>query len=546
MPKFGLKCFIGSFLLSLVAIFATTKAYLVMSLNDERKSEPLTHITAQNIDLFASNEEDDPIYEKFNKLNQTQDKVKSNDPAKITVVAENKENKKEDIADILYQPDNDEGIILAENENNNVLPLVEKEDVSQALEENNAISEDESEISRDNDDEDEVQIADASTAPQFKIPLMHKYSNKKSISVSNEADDSQIALANDNVALKNLGTKNKKAQVHNAEFSATMTAPQAENDDPWEVAETANRHTGKNAFNANKKAAETEEEQPVPYKMQKNLLIPIPEDIMNEENLIPQFSSSEENLKLEEELRAQKKLPPKKIVPTVKSGTDDKKSAEDEFDDIDEETSKSLTQSISDWFSGNKSAPKISAKSNKDQNNSIFNKLLGGDKKKSKKDADEDDEDEEQEETKKEVIPTELKLAFQPNRAEISGQTLEWLHAFAENVVKYENVIIEIRISNTAPTILQQKRLKLLYRILANNGVDYEKINIIFTDREPNSFIIRNVRYATEEEILAVKKKALERIKKAEKKARKAREKAMQEAEKEQQENLKKADNPWF
>ncbi len=546
MPKFGLKCFIGSFLLSLVAIFATTKAYLVMSLNDERKSEPLTHITAQNIDLFASNEEDDPIYEKFNKLNQTQDKVKSNDPAKTTVVAENKENKKEDIADILYQPDDNEGIILAENENNNVLPLVEKEDVSQALEENNAISEDESEISRDNDDEDEVQIADASTAPQFKIPLMHKYSNKKSISVSNEADDSQIALASGNIALKNLGTKNKKAQVHNAEFSATMTAPQAENDDPWEVAETANRHTGKNAFNANKKAAETEEEQPVPYKMQKNLLIPIPEDIMNEENLIPQFSSSEENLKLEEELRAQKKLPPKKIVPTIKSGTDDKKSAEDEFDDIDEETSKSLTQSISDWFSGNKSAPKISAKSNKDQNNSIFNKLLGGDKKKSKKDADEDDEDEEQEETKKEVIPTELKLAFQPNRAEISGQTLEWLHAFAENVVKYENVIIEIRISNTAPTILQQKRLKLLYRILANNGVDYEKINIIFTDREPNSFIIRNVRYATEEEILAVKKKALERIKKAEKKARKAREKAMQEAEKERQENLKKADNPWF
>ena len=68
MPKFGLKCFIGSFLLSLVAIFATTKAYLVMSLNDERKSEPLTHITGQNIDLFASNEEDDPIYEKFNKI----------------------------------------------------------------------------------------------------------------------------------------------------------------------------------------------------------------------------------------------------------------------------------------------------------------------------------------------------------------------------------------------------------------------------------------------------------------------------------------------
>jgi len=231
--------------------------------------------------------------------------------------------------------------------------------------------------------------------------------------------------------------------------------------------------------------------------MQKNLLIPIPEDIMNEENLIPQFSSSEENLKLEEELRAQKKLPPKKMAPTVHGGvTEDNKVAEDNFDDIDEETSKSLTKSISDWFSGNKNknAPKVAAKSNKDQNNSIFNKLLGGDKKKNKKDVDDDEEDEEEpEETKKEVIPTELKLAFQPNRAEISGQTLEWLHAFAENVVKYENVIIEIRISNTAPTILQQKRLKLLYRILANNGVDYDKINIcglIYSQKSPFIFIL--------------------------------------------------------
>ena len=96
-------------------------------------------------------------------------------------------------------------------------------------------------------------------------------------------------------------------------------------------------------------------------------------------------------------------------------------------------------------------------------------------------------------------------MSFQPNRAEISGQTLEWLHAFSENAVKYENVLVEIRISKSAPYELQQKRLKLLYRILANNGVEYNKVNIIFTDREQNSFIIRNVRYATEEE----QKKAL-------------------------------------
>jgi hypothetical protein len=61
-------------------------------------------------------------------------------------------------------------------------------------------------------------------------------------------------------------------------------------------------------------------------------------------------------------------------------------------------------------------------------------------------------------------------------------------------------VAIEIRIDRSASYELQQKRLKLLYKILANNGVEYQKINIIFTDREPNSFIIRNVRYVTREE----------------------------------------------
>ena len=71
-----------------------------------------------------------------------------------------------------------------------------------------------------------------------------------------------------------------------------------------------------------------------------------------------------------------------------------------------------------------------------------------------------------------------------------------------------EDVFIEIRIDKSAPYALQEKRLKLLYKILAGNGVDYHKINIIFTDREPNSFIIRNVRYASEEEKVKAMKRA--------------------------------------
>ena len=98
----------------------------------------------------------------------------------------------------------------------------------------------------------------------------------------------------------------------------------------------------------------------------------------------------------------------------------------------------------------------------------------------------------------KAIIPSELKLFFQPNRAEISGQTLEWLHAFSQNAVKDDDVMIEIRIDGSGSYELQQKRLNLLYTIFANNGVNYDKINIIFTARDPNSFIIRNVKYAVE------------------------------------------------
>lgn len=88
----------------------------------------------------------------------------------------------------------------------------------------------------------------------------------------------------------------------------------------------------------------------------------------------------------------------------------------------------------------------------------------------------------------------EMRLAFQPNRAEISGTTLKWIQAFANKVNSDRSVILEIRIDGTSSYALQQKRLNLLHNILTNKGVDYRKINTVFTTREPNSFIIRTVR----------------------------------------------------
>jgi hypothetical protein len=53
--------------------------------------------------------------------------------------------------------------------------------------------------------------------------------------------------------------------------------------------------------------------------------------------------------------------------------------------------------------------------------------------------------------------------------------------------------MLEVRIDGSATTLLQQRRLNLLYNILINKGVSYSQINTVFTTREPNSFILRMI-----------------------------------------------------
>ncbi|MBP5352407.1 MAG: hypothetical protein J6Y91_01405 [Alphaproteobacteria bacterium] len=514
MPKFGLKCFLGSFLLSLVAVFAAAKAYIVLTLNEkENVSEVPPYVTAQaqNIELFAVNEETDPLYEKFNELS----KNKSDDMDGLD------NSKPVDVSDSEATNDETDGVLYAENEELEETTDDSSLDIAQIADADDFESEVDVQVAEEEQEQEPaLEIADAKTAP-VAIPLVHHFNTEAgTVTVSDEASAAQIALASHDVAIDNLGTENKAAvteDIIGGIGDTTVELNPAAEDSPWEVAETANKHSSKNTLSSYKAQYSSEasamdqgdikqvaENNAVPYKMQKNLLVPIPEDIMNETDMTPQLSTSAENKKIEADLRAKHELPDQNISISAGKDSKDKSSAkllfgdnedeDEEGEDIDDETSRSLTESIAAWFSSAKDKPaknnkkiekKIDSQSNRDQSNSIFQKLLGI--------------------GSENVTPTELKLSFQPNRAEISGQTLEWLHAFSENAVKYENVLVEIRISKSAPYELQQKRLKLLYRILANNGVEYNKVNIIFTDREQNSFIIRNVRYATEEE----QKKAL-------------------------------------
>ena len=334
-----------------------------------------------------------------------------------------------------------------------------------------------------------------------------------------------MALASNNVRMQNLGTQNK---IASASVETSVPAEKVQETpyvDPWVVATAGNEHIAKNkldAINNSKEVknaaadlkapepAKSDNEKKVAYKMMKNILIPIPEDIANDENLTPQLSYSEENKKLS------KKLMQSGELSGDTSAHDDEETEKDSApaakpQDIgttplpqqpaaDSQTkssssSASLTDSIAAWFSSSAKDKSTNTESEKQSSSgsgdSAFSKLLGLGKKDNSG-----------------IAPSELKLAFQPNRAEISGQTLEWLKAFSDNAVKNDDVFIEIRIDGSGSYELQQKRLNLLYSILINNGVDYNKINIIFTDREPNSFIIRNVRYASEEDANKARKKA--------------------------------------
>lgn len=222
-------------------------------------------------------------------------------------------------------------------------------------------------------------------------------------------------------------------------------------------------------------------ETKVAYQMVPNLLIPIPDDIANDPNLTPQLSYSPDD------------------KPTKKDEAKESEAAtpNDEGGLNEDEKKTGLFKSITSWFAGNKDKskdenPQTEISQSSGQSRSTFdffgvgNKFPGQSK-------------------PAKILPAELRLSFQPNRAEISGQTLRWIHAFADNARDNDDLYIEIRIDGTSSFALQKKRLNLLSTILANRGVDYRKINIVFTSREPNSFIIRNIRFNNNEEVVISK-----------------------------------------
>ncbi len=319
--------------------------------------------------------------------------------------------------------------------------------------------------------------------------------NKK-IEIINSPDQNQLALAEKNIPIKSMIASSVKTEGDNSQQTPNWTTMEEKNNsnEPWVVAK-GTKHPKNNSVldqeyykNGEKENIQQALRTSAPFSSQedeilladsgmvKNILIPIPEDILNDENLTPQLVSpnSEEKANLEKEVIESKEAPQNQI----------KVEGKEPPATIIPKTS-SFLKSITSIFSGN-DAQKTEQSTKENANiqddeaeDNFFNRISGRIKKFS---------------SSQKILPTEIRLSFQPNRAEISGQTLKWIQAFANKTLEDSSIGLEIRIDGTSSFALQQKRLNLLHNILTNKGVEYSKINTVFTTREPNSFIIRTVR----------------------------------------------------
>ncbi|MDD4556143.1 MAG: hypothetical protein PHE89_02280 [Alphaproteobacteria bacterium] len=554
MRKNGLKTFICSFLLSLLTIFLADK-YFFRPIKTDKNSE--IKITSNNITLFVKEEPTIIAYaetlkvdkeelirnaneqeiEEYASLLETSSGV-YNDEAPILyadddsyfadtyMVAEKvlpseeassaplnialSEDKPSEtsyaLADTLPLNEQTDEAFLPEESSENIKKLalaeptpqkidvfgLEKNDTPVSLSEVNEALDEKESIDK------ELKIASLSHTEELEedfIPIQRKQNESVSrgkINIKTKSSENAVAMTKGNIPIESV-SKQEKAK--------SIPSQQSEESSPWVVAksrsdtsnfipqatvnleqpsENLEPQTESALFIEPKKSqAETKVAD-----MVRNILIPIPEDILKEGNVTPQLISSQKNKELQEKIEQNLEERKSKEQLSKAQGTDTNKEGSDaeQKDETkgDKKTKKTIFDSLSSIFSGE--TPIIGTTKiveEEDPGTKLYKSFTKASKKDNKV-------------TK--ILPTEIKLSFQPNRAEISGPTLRWLEAFANKVKEDNSVFLEVRIDGTSSFELQQKRLRLLHNILTNKGVEYNKINTVFTTREPNSFIIRAVR----------------------------------------------------
>lgn len=344
------------------------------------------------------------------------------------------------------------------------------------------------------------------SAPMLLIPLERGNGEDfdgTEMKIAIDDGENQIAATDKSVPIKSLGTPDNPIEATvpadnkddpwksmaeiKAEKGDIAVNEQAANQSAWSVAKGREFPKNNLVLEANTNKSEEEIRQVLNKKAQAtatrsgeiqvagemidNLLIPIPQDILEDENLTPQLTSSAENRSIERELEEDRGIvreepqPEKEVEILDAQGKNIHKKNE------------SILSSITSIFSGN-SQDEQNYGNDDESGEGIIDSItrkLGGKKDEPK------------------ILPTEIRLSFQPNRAEISGSTLQWIQAFGNKAAKEAAIALEIRLNANGDKILQQKRLNLLSNILTGRGVNREKIHVVYTTREPNSFVMRTI-----------------------------------------------------
>ena len=88
------------------------------------------------------------------------------------------------------------------------------------------------------------------------------------------------------------------------------------------------------------------------------------------------------------------------------------------------------------------------------------------------------------------TIPNEIKINFQPGRADLSAQALKWVRVFSASMKHKAQNAIEIRMG-MQQLELQARRFALLKAALLNNGVSPRQIRFTLTNRDNDSVVLR-------------------------------------------------------
>ena len=96
-------------------------------------------------------------------------------------------------------------------------------------------------------------------------------------------------------------------------------------------------------------------------------------------------------------------------------------------------------------------------------------------------------------------IPKDMKISFLPDSADLSEQAMKWVKIFSYNPQRTVGSAVEIRLSPNNLD-LQSRRFALLQGALLANGLAPRQIRFVFTDRDPNTVVLRNIKLPEEQE----------------------------------------------